>query len=406
MTNREKMLGGLVGGVLVLFGGYKLVETQVIQRDQRMKQQIAQAKETRDKLETRLQGADRTIEAWQKRTQHTLGTDYFANHQEFREDVSRLLDRNNLSDGLVVNKLKEREVKKGANEGFIELPLSIRVNGKLRNLVDFLRDLYQRPYYVRVDKLNINAKLRTKAQRERDKQRGLDQAFRREGPDLSLSLQVSTLILPKLDLVVDELTREVAHPTLATALAENPEMVDALAGPIELGAEPEEYARIVAVHPFKLYEPEPPPVVVKRDPPKREEPPKVVENTPKEPPPPPPPPPRPKKIVTGVGVLPPGRPVVYLLDEENFEPAETKFLNDEVDDGKLVLIDPRGIVVRSPKPQTAAARGARRGRSRATPTEFVNYFYPIGSKFAERVELDPVVHPEVAARLKLARKDS
>jgi hypothetical protein len=96
-------------------------------------------------------------------------------------------------------------------------------------------------------------------------------------------------------------------------------------------------------------------------------------------------------VLQGVGGLEEG-PVAYVVDPDDpTEPPQEYRLNDEVDDGKLVLIVPEGMVVRVPP----------KSGQRQPPT---HYFYPLGSNFKEREEVDPSVHPQVSRLLQLVLK--
>jgi len=373
MTQHEKVLAGCLVGVIAVAGGYAFAKSKVYEPRRQLKADISKEVAWREKLELRLQGAEKVVRAWQMHTGQTLHAEPFDAHQAFREDVGDLLDRNKLAESRSITKYKERVEKKGARQGFVELPLSVRVTGKLADLVNFLKDLYQRPYVVRVDKLNLSAELgRTSKSR---KGRGGSAE-----PKLNITMTLSTLVLPKL--------KDVAHPTIDLETINNPTSGPVLVSASRLRAEdPELYNEIPRKNIFKLYEP--PQVVVK--PPQE----KPRGNGP--PPPPPPPPPRDprrdadKFVLNGVGQLRDG-PVAYVINtDEPTEPPTEYRLNDEADDGKVVLIVSEGIVVRvSPK------RGQRQ------PPK--DYFYPLGGNFKEREEVNPSAHPGVSRLLRLVLK--
>ena len=70
-----------------------------------------------------------------------------------------------------------------------------------------------------------------------------------------------------------------------------------------------------------------------------------------------------------------GEPRAYVVDKQQLDQPPTAYrLDDPIDDGKLILIHPQGIVVRS------------NGK---------NYFYPLGSSFRDREELSAADRPEI-----------
>jgi hypothetical protein len=375
MNQRERILASCVAGVIVAYGGYTLIKSKVVEPGKRLTADIQKEIEYRDRLRVRLNGADKTIQSWQKRTGQTLSADSFAAHQAFRTDVGLLLERNNLTEDLKIGQYRERVEKKGAREGFTELPLSVRVTGRLGDLDNFLKDLFQRPYLVRLDKLDLAAEHTSASKKKRG---GPTE------PKLNITMTLSTLVVPKV--------KDVDHPTFDLAALENPdpETELALASAARLRQEDvEAYREITKRNPFEIYTE---PVVVRERP--ATQPAKIVKTV-DEPPPPPPPPVRPnahKLVLNGVGRVDDG-PIAYVTNRDApGEPPDEFRLNDEIDDGRLVLIVPDGIVV-SVTPPT---RGARQ------PAK--HYFYPLGGTFADREEVKASEHPEITRQLRLVLK--
>lgn len=374
MNQRERVLAGCVASVIVVSGGYALIKSQVYEPAQQLKADIASEREYRNTLEVRLNGSEGIVQRWQEQTGQTLDQEWFAAHQAFREDVGLLLKRNNLTDGLKINKHKERVAKDGPREGFIELPLAVRVEGRLTDLDNFLRDFFQRPYLVRLDKLQLGAE-HTRKSKKRKK-------GARSEPQLGISMILSTLVLPKV--------KNVDHPTFDLAAFNNPdpeaELVLAAAPRLRWQEEMDTYGEIAEKNVFENYEPPPPPPVARDRP-------KPLEQRKEDPPPPPPPVnPRPdadKLVVRGTGWLDDG-PIAYVARSDRLDEPPTGYrLNDDVDDGRLVLIVARGIVVRTTPPKRGPRRPAK------------HYFYPLGSTFAEREEVDPDAHPEIERQLRV-----
>ncbi len=376
MNQRERVLASCVAGVIVVSGGYALIKSQVYEPGEKLKADIASAREYRGKLEVRLNGSEKITRGWQEQTGQTLDQEWFAAHQAFREDVSLLLKRNNLTAGLKINKHKERTDKKGPREGFVELPLSVRVNGQLGDLDNFLKDFFQRAYLVRLDKLQLSAEHTSKSKRKKG---GSTE------PQLGITMTLSTLVLPKV--------ADVDHPTFDLAAFNHPdpeaELVLAAAPRLRWQEDMDRYGEIVEKNIFENYEPPPPKVktaprpkeVVKKTEPKTEDKPKPVPVDLRRD--------AGKFVLSGMGRLDDG-PIAYVTrSDQPAEPPTLYRLNDDIDDGRLVLIVPRGIVVRATPP----ARGARQ------PAK--NYFYPLGATFAEREEVDASVHPELERQLRV-----
>ena len=379
MNQREKILAGClaiaIGGGLGVTG----VKTMVIEPRRELAREIAAQRARQDRLEVQLNGADKIIQGWQARTRQTLDVDPFAADQIFRKNVDELLKRNKLmSEKSSVGQAQPYVYKKGVRQGFTELSLSVTAMGTLGDVVTFLKDFYQLPYLVRVDKLSLSAHRTSKA-RASVRRRG---AAASSEPELTVMLTLTTLVLPKVD--------DVEHPTVDLAGLEDPESDTEFASLHRLREEdPDTYGEIADVNIFKPWEP---PQVVKNEP-------RQVVKVPDRPsPPPPPPPPAPrlgadKYVVTGVAETPEG-PVAYVINaDDTLAPPTEYYLNDEIDDGKLVLIVPQGVVVR------VLPEEKRGGASLAK-----NYFYALGSNFKEREEVNPTDHPEVARLLRQVLK--
>jgi len=378
MNQRERVLASCVAGVVVVYGGFTLIKSKVYEPAKQLKADIQKEKEYRDRLQVWLNGAEKTTQAWQKCTRQTLGEDSFAAHQAFRTDVGLLLERNNLTEGLKISQLRERIDKKGARQGFVELPLSVRVTGRLNNLDNFLKDFFQRPYLVRLDKLELAAEQTPRSRRKRGG---------RTEPKLSIAMTLSTLVLPKAE--------DVDHPVfdLAALNDPDPEAELVLVSAARLRQEDvDEYGEIAEKNMFRIYEPPQRP-----ESPKRPDLPKEVVKTETPPPPPPPPPPDPRRnadkfVLNGVGRVDDG-PIAYVTNsDEPGDPPEEYRLNDEIDDGRLVLIVAEGIVVRATPP----TRGPRQ------PAK--NYFYPLGGTFEDREEVNPADHPQIERQLQVVLK--
>jgi len=380
MNQRERVLAGCMAAVLVGYGGFTLIKSQVVDPREGLTEDIKTQSERRDHLQILLNGADKIVGDWQKQTGQTLGLEAGAAQDAFREDVNTLLQRHKLTQDLVITPYKARVERKGYRENFTELPISVRTKGKLADVVSFMKDLYQRPYVVRVDKLSLVAEHGRKSSRKK-------KAGRPPEPTLSVSMTLSTLVLPPID--------EIEHPTLDLAAYNDPAReVEPVAVASRLAFEDmEEYGEIAEKNFFWIYEP-PPPVVKKTPKPEpNEEPkvkptptttPKVVVDVRKD---------ADKWVLCGMGWVDAG-PIAYVTNiDDAGMPPEEYYLNDEIDDGRLVLIVPEGMVVR--------VAGEKQG-TRTLPPK--NYFYPLGETFKDRVEVQPAKHPQIAQLLQQVLK--
>ena len=378
MTQRERVMAGCLVGAVVVFGGYKLVKSQVVEPRRRLIASIGKERARRDDFEARLNAAEKTTQVWQTLTQRTLHADWAEAGAVFRRDVTTLLDRNKLITGDAetrIGSLQERVVRKGAREGFVEVSVRVEaVCDALSDLVDFLRDLYQRPYFVRVDSLTVGA----------DNARGLRERRGRRATgalQLKIRMMLTTLVLPK--------APNLEHATFELASLDDPDSEQLFASAARLRAEDiDTYSEIARVNFFKAYEPPPAKPKPKPEP---EERPVARKPTPTKPPPPDPRRDADKWVLTGVARLDDG-PIAYVLNTDDpLEPPSEYRLNDEADDGRVVLLVPEGIVIR-----VTAERGGRQ------PPK--NYFYPLGCNFKEREEVNPAEHPEIARMLRLVLK--
>lgn len=394
MNQREKLIAGLLLGAGGAYAGWTLVQSSVIAPRRELIQQISVERERNDLYNTRIKSLQtQLMREWPQMTQHTLSTDDKEAHDKFREELSTLLGKCGMTEGHKISQLQAVEDRKkdSPRAGFVELPISLTAEGKLEQVVDFVRGVQSLPYYCRINRLSImpvggdasqihkkTAPTKPAGGRDRDKidatkpgsPRGGNKAdSNREGPSLKLEMNVSTLVVPKTPGYKHEIFDAAKVDPAKTRRLRN--------------EDPSEYNEIAQVNWFKVYEPprvDPvPEKVVVAPPPSSDTKPIAAA-----PPPTPPKPVRPnaaKMKVTAVVAFE-GQPVAYVSDDAKLtEPLAEIRLNEPIDDGKLVLVDHTGVVVR-----VAAA----------TPQEPAkNYFYPLGAAFTEREELDPAKHADV-----------
>ncbi len=389
MKPRERLFAISIVALLAIAGGYRLVHMLIVEPRAALVSALKAANERQADLESWIDRENATRQRWSDETQCTLGQDSDKALRVFREDVARLLKDNDLDTDLRISPRKPVVERRGVRKGFTELTLGVEVRGSLEQAVRFLRDFYERPYLVRVDSLSLNAgtsvasatKAATRGS-ERSDSRGRRAAPRTKEPnesELTIGMSLTTLVLPPI--------KDVPHKTLDVALLEAPqgESQPAVARRSPLRREDvSAYDAIFTTNMFKLYQE----VRVVTVPTTRETGPveqtEVVKQVPD---------PRRDaghfKVVATVSLH--GELIAYVEDDrDRTEPPVRHRLNDELDDGRLVLIHPRGIVVRTTPGEESASRAVH------------NYFYRLGKSFAERVELTADEHPEIWNELMLA----
>lgn len=389
MTPRERLLSYSVIGTLALAAGTTLVRSRVVRPMREMSQRVVELEQRRETLVNRIRQREIVIANWQKRTERTLGVSAIEAQQRFRFDVQKLLEAAGVT-GFVTDPLDPYEERKGFRKGFVELPVSVRGEMTLEQLVHFLREFYRRPYVSRVTTLSLSMPASAaSAARTTTPRKGAAQTTTE--PRLSvLRLILTTLVLPG--------APEAPSRPLDAAALNDPDELRRLDPRVLAAADLEEYDEIARTNVFKLYVE--PPRVAERPPPdprKADEPPR--------------PPPRrdPREHADKLRLVATtslnGEPVAWVEDERRkSEPPAQYRLNDSFDDGRLVLIHPLGVVVRVP----AAAEEGR-------PLS-IDYFYSPEKKFTERLELksrapsdpaaalpgEPYVPPEILHELSMA----
>lgn len=379
MTQRERIMAGAVLGVLGVYGAFRGIKAGYIEpRKDLVNQRVAEMQRA-ESLDLELARAERVKEKWQAETARTLDVSAFEAHKKFRSDLSTLVSNHGLTDVSIRTGTRPPPIAKGHRKGWIEAPVIINAEGTLANVVELMHDLYERPYLLRVKGFDLNAENALARRAVSSKREGKDKNGKRAPgasaePDelrLRVRLDVSTLILPAI--------AGAPHRPLDLAAAPPPDDAVLAGGrPMLRRESPEDYREIVTRDIFRIYEP-PPAVVVA--------PPEPVEASPRPTPPPPrpapPPPPDPRRDagklrLVGTTSLN-GELIAYVENSDDLsEPLIEHRLNDPVDDGRLVLVHPRGIVVRSPQPDGG----------------HTNWVYFNNDRFDQREELDPSRGPE------------
>lgn len=377
MTARERILAAGVGGTLLILGGFKITQWVIIQPFQAIETSLIEARERKAHLELRQVQESVWQKNWLDRTRRTLGTKPADVQTAFRTDVQSLLTEHGLTEDLSINSITPKTNKK---TGITEIPLSITVKGKLDDLTSFLRDFYQRPYLAKIEKITIDGgETQPKSRSSSRSRRGRRSSSRRSDGSaerlLSISgLKLATVVLPPFK----ELKSK--HIKSLEALDEMEPAHDWLA------REDDDYLTIVSADIFGW--PKQPEPLTERE---------TVDIANNDEPLPPAPPtvdPRKnadKKRIVGVESRN-GVAIVFIVDEtQRDQPPKAFRTHEEIDDGKLMLIHGLGLVVR-----VEAKEGSEDDQA-------TDYFYPIGTNFKQREQLDPAKHPLIYQEMRRQR---
>ncbi|MEW6250408.1 MAG: hypothetical protein AB1716_07160 [Planctomycetota bacterium] len=365
MTRRERVLALCLGGALAGTALATLVKYTIVAPFYDVQDEINREHTRRVELQKLLVERNDAERRWQAQTRRTLSLDEQEAQRVFRADMHQLLERYQLreprvSPGTIATDSKTR---------LVSVPVRISATGTLEQIVQFLCDFYARDYFARLEKVDVTADIGviansagTKAGAARAGKPApagrAGQSSSPQNPELKLDLTAVTLVLPK--------QKDSPHPVLedptASELAQR------------LSRERAAYNVIYENSPFRPWEPEP--VKPPAPPPAahattRLTPPPVVD-TRKD---------ADKFFVRICGQVE-GEPVTWIDDTRpEGEGFMMKFLDEDLDDGVLILIHTDGLVVRVTPPNGGAIQ---------------DYFYPLGSSYKDRVLLTADQYPEIA----------
>jgi hypothetical protein len=358
MTLREKVLAGVVGGAVVLFGGTKAVHWAVLQPLESFNQELADAQRKKDNLTDFVEAHRDVAGQWQNHTERAFSADPDSAQAELAAEIVALLKYHHFAREYNIEKRSPRTGK----SGLTEVSLRISAEGPLESVVGFMRDFYAKPYFARLSEVSLHSKAGKRARSGRPGSQMTDDdvtlSVGATAVTLSVGMTATTIVLPSL---------KGARPKPYNAMAN---------APARLKHGLKAYDEIAEVNFFQRYKP---PKAIVSTPTTQE----IVRVDPD--PPSRPKPPRPDMRVVYVGTLN-GEPVAYVVDDGHREVPAVKYrLNDEIDDGQLVLIHAKGIVVRVTD-------------ERGSSEEFEDYFCPRNTSFKERLPLaqaDPDVVRQV-----------
>lgn len=385
MTQRERILaismGVVVGGAALFWVG----RTAIFGPIEALKTGIKNAGTEQTKLRSREAELRDARAKYIAHTRRTLHGDPKEAQLLFSDSLHKLLHRNGLADDPTskATKITPGSFAYDKYSEFYEVPLSITASGTLSELVNFLCDFYRLPYMARLERVTITADpaviaaavagdrggatggsgTRRAGLRNRGTAGRPGTQVGPDGPELTITIKATTLVMPKLK-------DEKEHAVIADPHVEDQAYA-------RLPQEKEVYAEVFRKSLFKPWQPEQPP---------EQTPPDVVVKPPDEQV-------TPEQhtevvnarlnadrmFVRAVDALA-GNPLALVVDESNPGALAVTYHNDDaLDDGKILLIHRRGLVVRSPD----------------THGGHMDYFYPLGKSFADREALSPEEHPQI-----------
>jgi hypothetical protein len=377
MNSREKVLAACVVGVLALGGLWVVVQWGVIARWKNLNNNIKAAVRQEKDLHHRIEKARSAEQRWAAFTPIAHNPDRA--QDAFREDITQLLEKHGLGAECTIRPLPQRKLKMGVAptggariDPPTEVRLTVQTRGTLRQLMDFLCEAYRRNYLAKLEQISVAAEMQgtgtrtptrsTRGPGRRIEAGGTSDVAGPDGPKLNLSMAVTALVLPEMKEVPQGIFSGDVDPKAQGRLPR----------------ESSEYQLVSRHNLFKEAGPEPiavatPPTTTQHVP-VINEPTTTVE------------PPRPNKTLVGVtSTL--GKLEAYVRDMTQRQEAPEKIdLNGAIDDGQLVLVVPRGVVVQVP-------------RETGSETEYKYYFYKLGDPFSQRQVLDPSVYPDIHQEL-------
>lgn len=350
MTNRERNLSIGVGAVVALAIGWQAVQWTIVRPFGEVHAQLAEKKATLLNLEKRhAQELNNKFE-WKQRVGRTLHGDANEAQLLLRKDVESLLAAHGLTGK--ETSISSPTVTVNRKNRFTEVAFLVNTRGTLEEITAFLKDFYRRPYLSQIRQISLNAG----ESRPTGKARGAKE-------ELGISMKIETLVLPTIP------------EAPATAMGTLEEATNREAEGRLAAADASEYDRVTKLNVFR-WPAEPKPVVKQVDPPP---PTQVAVAPPEDKPKKRAAPPDDKHVVCGA-TSNEGEFVVWVRDDSRRdEPPKQYRMNETMDNGRVALIHPLGVVVK----QTEEGAGER------------EYFYALGKSFKDRQPLDPVEHPEV-----------
>lgn len=394
MKPREKILAILTGTVVLVLFGTKLVQWTVIAPFQELDRRISDAHSRREKIGQTLASLSNVEQKWKDLAGRTLGDTPDVVKERFEADLQQLLQMNNLHSGA---KVTPSQTFTNRDTGITEITFTVETMGSLQSLTDFLCAFERRNYISRIEKLTVtperlsrnpavaaapsSAGRRPPARGSRPGQPVANTATLHEpgpgggaamdGPPLKINLTAKTIVVPPVGAL--------KFTPLAEIQDQEP---GRLARPLDA------YREIYATNIFRKYVPPPERTVVSLP----ESQPAVAHQESLPPPPPPPPPPPNMVLVSTISLN--NEPVAYVRNnDKRTEPPKAYRVNDPLHDGRVVLIHPLGVVVRT-EPKGAPESGPPK-----------DYFYKLGESFAKRQELDPEALPDVKRELDRALRE-
>ncbi|MBN2447667.1 MAG: hypothetical protein JXO22_13115 [Phycisphaerae bacterium] len=356
MSDREKLLGGVVGAAIIGVMLYQGVNRLAIQPRLRLCAEISDKQDDVRQLEAQLARGERLADMWKQRTALTLSSDIEDAQIFLHEHLYNLLKQAGFNDPMVgrPSAIGHRVYGRYKGVDFKEVTVQMHVQGQMRNLMTFLRDFYQLPYYADLSQMVVNVK-KTKT---RKIGRGEERA---EEPTLDVTMTATALVLPRMKDVPS-----------AEYDPNGPKLDPRLLYPDELSA----YDALVSANVFKKWvKPVPPPPVRPVETPDEREDDEPIVTPQRDP--------LPDKTLVKVEAVN-GHYFAAVRDNGRLDlPPEEIALNGRIEDGVIVFVDRDGVVMRVQGPDETGVR---------VTTE---YFWPLGGSLRDRVELDPNEHSDI-----------
>lgn len=363
---RERILAILVGVSIVGYLGFSGIKSFVITPYQELISDIAErSEELADLKEKQARLPDR-ITDWETWTARTLALTVEDAQSALRDDLNDQLRAAGLTNPKFSKPLPQKHLLYNNRGAFQEVLVPVTVTGRYSQLVTFLKSFYEQSYLSSLRKLNVKVKRTTGRAR-----RGAATAATE--PTLEISMTAAALVLPE----IPNTTAQRFDPNMAED------------NRIVFGKDL--YEDLKKTNVFRKWTPPPPPKPKPKEP--EPEPKEPVKPTPAPPPPPPPPPPVPERTLVGVENFG-GRYFAYVRDDADLTIPLTQIsVGDGFDDGELLFVDRDGVVVRGPD---------KRSHKPAEEPQ-IDWFYPLGQAYAERVQLTRASNPRVYAAFQATR---
>jgi len=189
VNQREKIMAGVVGGVALLWGG-NTAKTQYVETLEQLDRQIESKTRELKEVEHNQEAANKGILEWDAFGSHTLSMDTSEAKNLLRRELLALTDRTGLGEDSHVDL---QQVSSWSKSKIRLLGASVKAEGKLDVIAQFLFQLHRQPYQIRCKRVTLTPRI----EQER-KGRSKPRYAPKENPHMSLTVDLDTPILPPL----------------------------------------------------------------------------------------------------------------------------------------------------------------------------------------------------------------